>query len=277
MSVSDGSDPVVILMTDFGLRDTYVGQMKSVISSISPNAHVIDLSHDVDPQNIAQGAFFLERSMPFFPDRAVVVCVIDPGVGTSRKPIAIKTARQTFLAPDNGLLTPVLGLQTITDCISISNPEIMLPVQSSTFHGRDIFSPAAAHLCAGFPFDRLGDPVNPASCIMLPAEKNRIENGNIIEGRVLFCDHFGNIVTSLESSLVENRHRWEISAEGIDGLPIVKTYEDVDEGKLLAYRGSFDTIEIAVRNGSAAGITGLKHGAAVRLIRKKTVTTANPS
>jgi S-adenosyl-L-methionine hydrolase (adenosine-forming) len=277
MSVSDWRNPVVILMTDFGLRDTYVGQMKCVITSICPDASVIDLTHAVDPQNIAQGAFFLDRSMPFFPDRAVVVCVVDPGVGTSRKPIAVKTARQTFLAPDNGLLTPVLGSQTVTHCISISSLEIMLPAQSATFHGRDIFSPAAAHLCAGFPFDRLGDPVDPASCITLPAETNRIENGNSIAGRVLFCDHFGNLVTSLESSLVDTAHRWEISAEGIDGLPIVKTYEDVDEGKLLAYRGSFDTIEIAVRNGSAAGITGLKHGAAVRLVRKEPVTTAIPS
>jgi len=260
--------PLIALMTDFGTDDTYIGQMKSVILSIHPAVNIIDLTHAVMPQHIAHGAFLLERTVPFLPEGTITVSVVDPGVGTSRKPIAVKTDRQIFLAPDNGLLTPVLAGQAIIACSSIANPDVMLPMQSATFHGRDIFSPAAANLAAGFPFEKLGEPLDPASCITLPSNGGRTEdNGRAIGGYVLFTDHFGNLVTTIDSALPGNPAEWRVEAAGMPSLPLSRTYGDVSEGELLAYGGSFGTIEIAVRNGNAALMTGLRENDAVRLVK----------
>ncbi|MBN1279604.1 MAG: SAM-dependent chlorinase/fluorinase [Chlorobium sp.] len=261
-------DPVIALMTDFGTEDTYIGQMKGVILSICPSARIIDLTHAVKPQHIALGAFLLERSIPYLPDGAIAVSIVDPGVGTSRKPIAVKTERLTFLAPDNGLLTPVLSGLSIMSCSSIANPDIMLPLQSATFHGRDIFSPAAAHLAEGFPFEKLGDPLHPTSCITLQQEECGLNDHNrIIEGRVLFADRFGNLVTTIDTSRLHNPEEWHLEAPGLPPLQLVRTYGDADEGELLAYGGSFGTVEIAVRNGNAAMTTRLEDNTSVRLVK----------
>ena len=261
-------DPVVVLMTDFGLGDTYVGQMKGVILSICPQARIVDLTHAVMPQHVALGAFFLERSLPFMPPRSIVVCVVDPGVGTSRRALALRTARHTFLGPDNGLLTPVLDLVVPGGCASITNPEVMLPDCSATFHGRDLFSPAAALLAGGFPFGELGEQVDISSCARLSSTGCRVERDGSIEGHVLFTDHFGNLVTTIDTSLCANPREWRIEAGDIPPLPVVDTYGDAPEGELLAYGGSFGTVEIAVRNGSAAERTGVRDGTRARLVRK---------
>jgi len=218
-------DPVIVLLTDFGLQDTYVGQMKGVILSICPDARLIDLTHAVTPQHVALGAFFLERALPFLPAGSIVLCVVDPGVGTSRKLLAVATDRQTFLAPDNGLLTPVFSSRNITACVSITSPEIMLPERSSTFHGRDIFSPAAAHLACGMPLERLGQPVTPESCVLLtPSCFGIVKNETTLEGSVLFSDLFGNLVTTIDTSLMENPEGWYIETSGMPCLKLVNTY-----------------------------------------------------
>lgn len=267
-SLNKTRTPIIALLTDFGTEDTYIGQMKGVILSILPSARIIDLTHAVPPQHIALGAFLLERTIPFLPDGTVTVSVVDPGVGTSRKPVAVKTDRLTFLAPDNGLLTPVLTRHSITACCSITNPDVMLPMQSATFHGRDIFSPAAAHLAAGFPFERLGDALDTASCITLPPYGCRMnENGTVIEGSVLFSDRFGNLVTTIDTALLDEPQAWRLEAAGIPSLRLMRTYQDAEEGGLLAYGGSFGTVEIAIRNGNAALTTGLAENAAVFLVR----------
>ncbi|MBM3423376.1 MAG: SAM-dependent chlorinase/fluorinase [Chlorobi bacterium] len=273
---------LIALMTDFGTDDTYIGQMKGVILSIHPAANIIDLTHAVMPQHIAHGAFLLGRTIPFLPEGTITVSVVDPGVGTSRKPIAVKTDRQIFLAPDNGLLTPVLAGQGIIACSSIANPDVMLPMQSATFHGRDIFSPAAAHLAAGFPFEKLGDALDPASCVTLPLNFCRtVDNGRVIEGSVLFTDRFGNLVTTIDSPLPGNPDEWHVEAAGLPALPLSRTYGDVPEGELLAYGGSFGTIEIAVRNGNAALMTSLTENTGVRLVKTenpcRTETDRDPS
>lgn len=264
-------DPVIVLMTDFGLENTYTGQMKAVMLSICRNARFIDLTHSIAPQHVELGAFLLERALPYLPADAIVVAVVDPGVGTQRKPLAIETDRQIFLGPDNGILTPVLDSLNVTSCRTITNPAVQLPKQSATFHGRDIFSPAAAHLACGMDIQQLGEPLDPVRCVTLQRKtlSTTTTGGTVIEGSVLFTDHFGNLVTTIDTTLLDPAEAWVVES-GTTTLPVVKTYADVGQGELLAYVGSFGTVEIAVRDGNAAKLTSMREGSPVRL-QKKTV------
>lgn len=262
-----GNSPVIVLMTDFGLSDTYVGQMKGVILSIAPSLPIIDLTHAVTPQNIAQGAFLLGKSIPFFPDGSIFVAVVDPGVGTSRRAIAVLTDRHIFLAPDNGLLTAIIQNESIERCISINITEkrYLLTSVSSTFHGRDVFSPAAAHLACGVPVQELGEEIEPSSCTRIPMYRcSSPDNGASWEGSVIFTDHYGNLVTSLDSGLLDRAKQWVVRAGTSEPLPLYSTYGDVADRQPLAYRGSFGMIEIAVRNGNAAEVLGLRDGDRVK-------------
>jgi S-adenosyl-L-methionine hydrolase (adenosine-forming) len=262
--------PVIALMTDFGLEDTFTGQMKGVILSISPSARIIDLSHAVSPQNIAQGAFLLAKSLPFFPDGTIFVTVVDPGVGTSRRAIAVETERHIFVAPDNGLLTKVLHTEEVIRCVRITEQRFMLPSASATFHGRDLFSPVAALLAEGLPFSELGDLIEPGECATLSMPACRAsQDGRSIEGVLIFADHFGNLVTSLETGMLDDPGEWEVECgKSHPPLPLSLTYGSVTEGMTLAYNGSSGTVEIAIRNGNASQTLGLKAGDTVRLKRK---------
>jgi S-adenosyl-L-methionine hydrolase (adenosine-forming) len=256
--------PVIVLMTDFGISDTYVGQMKGVILSIAPIARIIDLTHAVTPQNIAQGAFLLEKSIDFFPAGSIFISIVDPGVGTSRKAIALETERAIFLGPDNGLLTPILQNRTVKQCITITDKRYLLPLLSSTFHGRDLFSPAAAHLASGVAIHELGKELDPAECQRIPMPRcHTRDHGRSWEGSIIFSDHFGNLVTSLDAELLDRTKQWLISA-GEEQLPISRTYGEIADRQPLAYKGSFGMIEIAIRNGNASEVLGLKDGDSVR-------------
>lgn len=259
-----GHPPVIVLMTDFGLADTYIGQMKGVILSLAPSAQIIDLTHAISAQNIAQGAFLLGKSAPFFPQGAIFVAVVDPGVGTSRKAIAVQCGKQSFLAPDNGLLTALFQTGKVTQCVTITNERYMLPARSSTFHGRDIFSPAAAHLASGVALRELGSKMELAECtrIPLPGCESR-DNGASWEGTIICTDHFGNLITSLDAEVLDRSKEWLIGA-GNHQLPICRTYGEVADQQPLAYTGSSGMIEIAIRNGNAAERLGLRNGDAVR-------------
>lgn len=260
--------PVIALLTDFGLADTYVGQMKGVILSIAPTAQIIDLTHAVTAQQVVEGAFLLERALPYLPEGSVIVAVVDPGVGTARRAIALKRGPHRFVAPDNGLLTPVLASGRVEACVAIGNDDYLLPQRSSTFHGRDLFSPAAAHLAAGIPIEKLGNALEPESCMQLdmpgPA---RLNNGAAWRGAILFADHYGNLITSIEAATASPAEEWQIEAAG-HRLPLSATYGDVEAGKPLAYVGSFGTVEIAIRNGSARERLKLEPGASVILSRR---------
>lgn len=258
-----------MLLTDFGLTDTFVGQMKGVIFSIAPSARVIDLTHAVSPQNITQGAFLLGKSLPFFPDGSIFVAVVDPGVGTSRRAIAVETAKHIFLAPDNGLLTAVLQREEIIRCVRITETCFMLPSVSSTFHGRDLFSPAAAHLASGIPVTRLGSEIAAGECMRIEMPVCRQSaDGRSWEGTIIFADHFGNLITSLETPIPGEAERWVVEYGENSSLPLSVTYGSVPVGRPLAYSGSSGKIEIAIRNGRAAGAPGLNPGDAVRLKRR---------
>ena len=259
----------IVMMTDFGLNDTYVGQMKGVILSRVPSVQIIDLTHSISPQNIVQGAFFLGKSVPFFPEQSIILSVVDPGVGSSRRAIAVETDTQTFLAPDNGLLTAIFQTRKITRCVAITEQQYMLPLQSSTFHGRDVFSPVAAHLATGGSVQELGNAIELKECmtIQMP-ECNSCDNGESWDGSVIYTDHFGNLITSLDSTLIDTGKQWMVRAGACSNIPLVTTYSNVPDQQLLAYTGSSGMIEIAIRNGSAAERLGLKEGYPVKLSRK---------
>ena len=253
--------PVIVLMTDFGLTDTFVGQMKGVILSRAPSVQIIDLTHAITAQNIAQGAFLLGKSAPFFPEGTIFVAVVDPGVGTSRKAIAVECGRQTFLAPDNGLLTALFQSGEVKRCVTLTNERYLLPNRSSTFHGRDVFSPAAAYLASGVALEKLGKEMDPAECtkIALPTCQTT-DKGRSWTGIIIYTDHFGNLVTSLDSEVLDRSKRWVVSAGACKELPLSLAYGDAVDQQPLAYTGSNGMIEIAIRNGNAAQVLKLKEG-----------------
>ncbi|HWR01005.1 MAG TPA: SAM-dependent chlorinase/fluorinase [Chlorobaculum sp.] len=253
--------PLIALMTDFGLEDTFVGVMKGVIASICREARVIDLTHAVSARNVREGAFLLDRSFRFFPEETVFVCVVDPGVGTARRAIALRAGPYRFVAPDNGLLTTVFDRYPDARCHALTDSRFHLPDCSATFHGRDIFSPVAAHLAAGVPIEQLGPAVELSTCTRIGMFRNvPLENGSGWKGVVVSIDHFGNIVTSFDALMTTGDPSWQVSAGSSGPLPIVRTYGEVEPGKPLAYAGSSGMIEIAVRNGKACEVLGIGEG-----------------
>ena len=258
--------PVIVLMTDFGLSDTFVGQMKGVILSLAPSAQIIDLTHAITPQNVVQGAFLLAKSVCFFPERSIFVSVVDPGVGTARKAIAVETDSHIFVAPDNGLLTGIFQTQTVKRCVSITEEKYMLSVRSSTFHGRDVFSPIAAHIASGVPLNALGNEVDQTDCVkIIMPECNTGDGGDSWNGSIIYTDHFGNLVTSVDAALLDKRKQWAASVRDCEQIPVVDTYGDARDQQLLAYAGSSGMIEIAVRNGNASRTLRLLDGDSVML------------
>jgi len=257
-------------MTDFGLEDAFVGVMKGVIASICREACVIDLTHSVTPQNIREGAFHLDRSHVFFPEETVFACIVDPGVGTSRRPIAVQAGPYRFVAPDNGLLTPVFDRYPDARCHALTDSRFHLPDRSATFHGRDIFSPVAAHLAAGVPINELGPAVDISSCARITMFRNTpLDNGTRWKGEVVSIDHFGNIVTSFDASMTAGDPSWFVSAGTSGPLPIVRTYGEVAPGNPLAYAGSSGMIEIAIRDGNACEVLGIGENDPVWLVKSK--------
>jgi hypothetical protein len=253
--------PLIALMTDFGLEDAFVGVMKGVIASVCRNARVIDLTHAVSTQNVREGAFHLDRSFRFFPEETVFACIVDPGVGTSRRAIAVQAGPYRFVAPDNGLLTAVFDRYPDARCHALTEARFHLPNPSSTFHGRDIFSPVAAHLAAGVPVEELGPAVELLSCARIAMFRNSpLENGSGWAEEVVSIDHFGNIITSFDASMIAADPSWKVSAGAFSPLPILRTYGEVEPGMPLAYTGSSGMIEIAVRNGNASEELGIAAG-----------------
>ncbi len=217
-----------------------MGVMKAVLAGIAPDAQLIDISHAVPPQSIPAGQRLLRASVPYFPEDAIILAVVDPGVGSSRRPMALRSGRHTFVGPDNGLFTPWLPGDR---AIELANPAYQLPNVSSTFHGRDIFAPAAAHLAAGLPIEKLG-PAIAEPVRLQPPEPTTLPDGTI-EGEVVYVDHFGNLITNIAAA------RGTLTV-GAHELPVRTTYREAAAGELLALSGSDGELEIAVRNGSAA-------------------------
>lgn len=255
--------PVVTLTTDFGTRDAFVGVMKGVILGIAPEARIVDLSHEIAPQGIAEAAFLLRGGWKYFPTGTVHVVVVDPGVGTDRAILAARRTGHFFLGPDNGVLTGVLE-NGETEVRRLQTAKFALPKVSATFHGRDILAPAAAHLARGFPFEETGPLLPGWHRLSLPrAEKS---TDGAIRGEVVLVDRFGNLVTNIEAEAIAalgapSSLRVDVAGKEIRGL--VPSYRYAEPGALAAIVSSFDTLEIALAMGSAAKRLNVPLGAPV--------------
>lgn len=257
----------ITFLTDFGTRGGYVAQMKGVASSIT-DARLIDITHEITPHQVREGAFVLWTTAPYFPVGTVHVAVVDPGVGTERKGLVITTKKQILVGPDNGILLPTAHLLGDFVVYEITNPKYMIHPLSRTFHGRDIFTPVAAYIARGVPFREIGIQTTHFVDLQFRLGEHR---GDRIIGRILYIDRFGNLITSiprdilpkeLESTkkiiLVSGEHRREI--------PFVPSYGFVGNGEVLATIGSHNFLELGVNQGSAAQAFSLKEDDEIQLL-----------
>lgn len=259
-----GRPPVVALLTDFGLSDHYVGVMKGVVLGICPTATIVDITHDIPPQDILTGALELAAAYSYFPPETIFVAVVDPGVGSSRLPIAAAAAGRYFVGPDNGVLSLVFGRERPQRIVRLSEPRYALPAISRTFEGRDRFAPAAGWLASGTPLENLGPGLAAWTRVSLP--KPNVLPGSI-DGEVIRVDRFGNLVTNIGLAEIE-RLKGDVRIEiaGAILTRLVGTYADADEGALCALIGSTGLLEVAVRGGSAVNWLAASPGTPVRVI-----------
>jgi S-adenosylmethionine hydrolase len=246
---------LITLLTDFGTADPYVGEMRGVLYSRAPGVTLADLSHGIAPGDVRAAAYLLGRAWHRFPPGTVHLVVVDPGVGTGRAALTFGAAGHWFTGPDNGVFTPVLD-RLDTPVVAMAAPEGAAP----TFHGRDLFAPAAAALARGTHPTGLGDPLPTMPVrLVLPAP---FHEGKTVVGEVISVDRFGNLVTNLTPAEVP--HYATLEVEDTDIGPLRRTFSDVEAGQLVAYLGSGGQVEIAVRDGSAARRIGLGVGGRVR-------------
>lgn len=242
---------VITLLTDFGTADGYVAELKGVLVSLAPSASLLDLSHELPPQDVAFARLTVARYWRRFPAGTVHVVVVDPGVGTSRAAIAVENAGRLLVGPDNGVLSPALFAP---DARVVRLP---IPISAAaTFHGRDVFAPAAAALAEGAALGELGDPFGTPVRLRTP-QPRRAADGSL-HGEVLTIDRFGNVVTNLMTRAVVGSVQFAAQR-----APLVRTYGDATPGELVALVGSSGFVEIALQNGNAAAVSGLRPGDAV--------------
>ncbi|MEM2320337.1 MAG: S-adenosyl-l-methionine hydroxide adenosyltransferase family protein [Candidatus Bathyarchaeia archaeon] len=262
---------IITLTTDFGLRDSYVAEMKAVILSICTEACIVDISHEVRKFDIRMGAFLLFRAARFFPRGSIHVAVIDPEVGTGRRPIIIETKNFLYVGPDNGILIPSAQRDGIKHIYVIKNQKYMFREVSRTFHGRDIFSPVAAYLAIGVPPSEMGpeifDPVVPSFA------KPSISNGSI-EGEIIHVDDFGNLITNIEYNDLKSAGIEEgdyltvkIGREKL-ALKLCRAYSEVEVNAPLAIIGSCGLLEISVNQGNASTFFGANVGEKAFIYKK---------
>lgn len=251
--------PYITLLTDFGTADGYVAELKGVLLGEAPGATLVDASHDVAPQDVDGARLALARYWLRYPPGTVHLVVVDPGVGTERAALAVGSEHRWLVGPDNGVLTPAL-LRAGARAVRLPVP----PRSAATFHGRDVFAPAAARLAAGAPLDALGSPVD-APLLRRTPEARRLADGGI-EGLVITVDRFGNAVTNLVASGATAAPGGVVRVAG-RAVPIRRVYADVAPGEAVALAGSNGLLEVAVRDGSAAAQLGLGRGAQVVLYR----------
>ncbi len=263
----------ITLLTDFGLKDGYVGVMKGVIWGIAPDVQIADISHHISPQNVQEGALALSRVASYFPSGTVHIAVVDPGVGTARRPIAGQVGDQYYVGPDNGLFSYVLDTARqkgeAVRWVHLDRRKYWLPVVSNVFHGRDIFSPVGAHLAAGVPLYEVGTPIEDVTTFETP-QPQPISGG--WRGQVIAVDNFGNLATNLMRThlmrlpmegTAPSKIKVTIAGQTITGL--VNTFGDREPGALIALIGTRDDLMISVVNGSAADRLSVGVGADIEV------------
>ncbi|MBI3247862.1 MAG: SAM-dependent chlorinase/fluorinase [Deltaproteobacteria bacterium] len=253
------SHRIITFLTDFGARDAFVGIMKGVVLGIHPTVALVDLSHEVPPQNILTGALILRSAVPYFPPGTIHVAVIDPGVGSSRRALAVETRQAYFVGPDNGVLSLAAPAHDIVRTIHLTNEQYFLPQRSQTFHGRDVFAPVAAHLARGIDLAQLGSEVPTMTRLSLPPV---IWQADGLAGCIIHIDHFGNAITNMTEAELRPFPRETLLASigtvRIRGM--VSSYASVEVGAPTLLVNSWGLVEIAIRNGSAAQRFGLQLG-----------------
>jgi S-adenosylmethionine hydrolase len=261
------SRPVLALLTDFGLRDHYVGSMKAAALSVCPDLTLVDITHDIAPHDVLGGALQLAASFRYFPSGTVFVAVVDPGVGSTRRGIAADVGDYRFVAPDNGLLTAVFQDASPRRIVELTERRYFRPTVSRTFEGRDRFAPAGAWLLRGVELNALGRPVHDPVLLDLP--RPAIE-GDALHGRIVQVDHFGNLITNIDRRTFEKvtaRHAFSIAVTGGEReIPIgrlASTYAEIPDDEVCALFGSSDHLEFAARAASAAARLEIGPGAAV--------------
>ena len=258
---------IITFLTDFGTKDGYVAQMKGVALSIT-DARLIDITHDIKPQCIREGAFVLRNVVPHYPTGTIHVAVVDPGVGTERRGILITTRKHILVGPDNGLLIPAAHFLGDFVVYEISNKEFMLNSISSTFHGRDVFTPIAAHITNGVPFEEIGNRTN--DFVNLDFGRGDIKDNTVI-GKVIYVDRFGNVITNINKDILpkdfEFNKKIRLSlGRNFKEMPFVKSYDFVKKGGILATYGSSNFLEIGINQGNAAKKLSIKENDKLKII-----------
>jgi S-adenosylmethionine hydrolase len=258
---------IITLLTDFGLVDEYVGVVKGVIRSINPSADVIDVTHGIAPQNIVAASYTLKAAYGYFPKGSIHVTVVDPGVGTVRDVVAVRCAGHIFLAPDNGLLAPILDAHLPEEGYRVENENLFRHPVSSTFHGRDVFAPVAAHLSNGLPLKTVGSPLDFDKLQLSPARGPRVDSSGELQGEIVGIDRFGNLITNLDSHYLSTLGTGKLDIFIRDRMitGVVRTYAQCGAGEVLAVVGSRNCLEIAVNGASASETLNSTHGDIVRV------------
>jgi S-adenosylmethionine hydrolase len=261
--------PLITLLTDFGIADGYAGIMKGVIYGIAPSAQIIDISHQIAAQDVRGGALVLHSAVPFFPRGSVHVAVVDPGVGSARAPIVIATEAAVFVGPDNGLLAPAVAAQGgPCGCWRIENTAFLRPAVSRTFHGRDIFAPAAAHLALGVRPEEIGPPHAAIKPLPLPQPEC---SAAAVRGEVIYVDHFGNLISNISADDLKPfaTAGLSVSINDVSDVPLVSAYAQGAPSGALAVINSWGLLEVAVRDGHAAQMLSAGAGTRVTVTRSE--------
>jgi S-adenosyl-L-methionine hydrolase (adenosine-forming) len=259
---------IITLTTDFGLQDHYVGVMKGVILGIIPDARLVDISHQIPPQDIMAGAWVVRNASMHFPPGTVHLVVVDPGVGTRRDPVAISIKDQIFVGPDNGIFS-LIADEFDYRVWKLTNRKYWAKNPSNTFHGRDIFSPVAAHLANGVPIEKLGEPMDELVTYRWAVP---ITDSDGIQGWIIHIDRFGNLISNIPEDVIrdsvgDSRFRIYVGNTILDTL--VDTFGAVPDGEAAAYIGSSGTLEIAINKGNAREMLGVQKGAQVSIFLQK--------
>lgn len=259
---------LITIMTDFGLRDGFTAVMKGVILNIAPTVTLVDVTHLISPQNVREAAVIFARGAGYYPDGTIHICVVDPGVGTSRRPMAARFGAQTYVGPDNGLITLMHTRAKRQgwpmEFYHLDQPKYWLPEISNIFHGRDIFAPVAAHLADGLPLAAVGSPMDdPVLFPLAPVEST----SNGLRGEIIHIDHFGNVATNIRAADLDGIGHTRVKVRGVEIGGLVRAFGDRPPGELIALINSVGELSIAVVNGDAGQRLGAQVGDVVEITR----------